>query len=518
LKGFCGCAILVLPLSFFLPPHDGWRPDSLNFMNLPRSLKDLAARSLLRSVHRLARHAGAVLLGVQRALEWLDGPHPIATRLKPVTTFLARHPRRLAAAFGGSLLVLAGGAFALASLGPDAAELPVSNHIENVVVPSLQSQAEMLDLHDLKLLRSDTTRSADSAESLLRRLGIVDPEAARFMRTNPLVRDALSRSGRSVSAETTDQQQLTQLTVRWLRSETDSQFQRLSVTRDDKGLSARLETAPMNASIRVSGGTVSSSLFAASDEARLPDTIVNQLTDIFSSQIDFHRTLRKGARFGVVYEVLEADGEPVRAGKVLSAEFVNGDKTYQAVWFQEPGQKGAYYGFDGHSLRRAYLAAPVAYSRKTSGMGMRLHPIFQTVQAHRGIDYAAPTGTPAYTVGDGVVEFAGVQGGYGNMVIVRHGNNHSTVYAHLSRIQVRKGQPVTQGQVVGAVGSTGWSTGPHLHFEFRINGVYTDPQRIIQQAQSAPISPVARAAFLRQAHAARLQLAAASQMRDGNEL
>ena len=487
-------------------------------MKLFRSLKDLAGRALVRGVHRLARNAGAVLLGVQQALDWLDGPHPVATRLKPMAAFLSRHPGKITVTLGGSLLAVAGGAFAVASLGPDAADLPVSSYTETITVPSLQSQAQMLDLRELKLLRSDTTRTADSTEGLLRRLGIVDPEAARFMRTQPQVRDALSRSGRSVTAETTDQQQLTQLTVRWLRNESDSQFQRLTVERSANGLSARLETAPMNASIRVSGGMVSSSLFAASDEARLPDTIINQLTDIFSSQIDFHRTLRKGARFGVVYEVLEADGEPVRTGKVLSAEFVNGDKTYQAVWFQEPGQKGAYYGFDGRSLRRAYLAAPVAYSRKTSGMGMRLHPIFQTLQVHHGVDYAAPTGTPAYTVGDGVVEFAGVQNGYGNMVIVRHANNHSTVYAHLSHIQVRKGQSVTQGQVVGAVGSTGWSTGPHLHFEFRVNGVYTDPQRIIQQAQSAPISPAARSAFVRHANAARLQLAAASQMRDGNEL
>ena len=487
-------------------------------MPLFESFKSLAARALVNAMHGLAYGAGQVLLAVQHALDWLDGPHPLATRLKPVAAFLARHPHKITATLGGGLLAVAGGAFAVASLGPDAADLPVSNYTEGVTVPSLASQAEALDLRDLKLLRSDSTRAADSPESLLRRLGVVDPQAAQFMRANPQVREALSRAGRSVSAETTSSQQLTQLVVRWLRNETDSQFQRLTVARSQNELTVRLETVPMNASIRVSGGTVSSSLFAASDEARLPETIVNQLTDIFSSQIDFHRTLRKGARFGVVYEVLEADGEPVRTGKVLSAEFTNGDKNYQALWFQEPGQKGGYYGLDGKSLKRAYLAAPVAYSRKTSGMGMRLHPIFQTLQKHNGVDYAAPSGTPTYTVGDGVVDFAGVQGGYGNMVIVRHANGHSTVYAHLSRIQVRKGQAVTQGQVIGNVGSTGWSTGPHLHFEFRINGVYTDPQRVIQQAQSAPVSPSARPAFSRQADTARLQLAAAAQMRDGNEL
>lgn len=487
-------------------------------MPLFQSFKTLAARALVHTVHGLAHGAGQVLLAVQRALDWLDGPHPLATRLKPVAAFLARHPRSISTALGGGLLAVAGGAFAVATLGPDAADLPVSNHTEGVLIPSLASQAEALDLRELKLLRSDTTRATDTPENLLRRLGVVDAQAAQFMRTNPLVRDALSRAGRAVSAEATSSQLLTQLVVRWLRNETDSQFQRLTVVHGASGLTARLETVPMNASIRVSGGTVSSSLFAASDEARLPETIVTQLTDIFSSQIDFHRTLRKGARFGVVYEVLEADGEPLRTGKVLSAEFTNGNKNYQAVWFQEAGQKGSYYGLDGKSLKRAYLAAPVAYSRKTSGMGMRLHPIFQTLQKHNGVDYAAPSGTPTYTVGDGVVDFAGAQGGYGNVVIVRHGNGHSTVYAHLSRIQVRKGQTVTQGQVIGNVGSTGWSTGPHLHFEFRVNGVYTDPQRVIQQAQSAPISPAARQAFARQADAARLQLASAGQMRDGNEL
>jgi murein DD-endopeptidase MepM/ murein hydrolase activator NlpD len=405
----------------------------------------------------------------------------------------------------------------VANLGPDASDLPTVSLTEPITVSGLEAQAQALDLRDLKLLRSDTTRSSDTPESLLRRLGLSDPEAARFLRQNAQAREALSRAGRSVSAEANDAQQLTEMTVRWLRNETDAQFQRWVLSRTAQGLSARLETVPMTASIRMSGGTVSSSLYAASDEARLPDTVVSQLTDIFSSQIDFHKTLRKGARFAVVYEVLEADGEPLRAGKVLSAEFVNGNKTYEAVWFQEAGKKGSYYAFDGSSLRRAYLASPVPFSRKTSGFSMRLHPIFQTMQAHRGVDYAAPTGTPAHTVGDGVVEFAGVQGGFGNVVIVRHGNSHSTVYAHLSRINVRKGQAVTQGQVVGAVGSTGWSTGPHLHFEFRVNGVHVDPQSVIQQAQSTPISPSARTAFKQTAQASRAQLMAAAQMRESND-
>lgn len=471
----------------------------------------------IQSLQWLVVLIGRCLLGVQHALTWMDSAHPLATFSRPLTRLVRLHPKRIVTALASALMLAGGGAFAVANLGPDASELPTVHLTEPVTVSGLQAQAEALDLRDLKLLRSDTTRSADTPESLLRRLGLTDPEAARFLRQNTQARDALSRAGRTVSAEANDNQQLIQMTVRWLRNETDDQFQRWVLTRSAQGLSARLETVPMTASIRMSGGTVASSLYAASDEARLPDNVVSQLTDIFSSQIDFHKTLRKGARFAVVYEVLEADGEPLRAGKVLSAEFINGNKTYEAVWFQEPGKKGNYYAFDGSSLRRAYLASPVPFSRKTSGFSMRLHPIFQTLQAHRGVDYAAPSGTPAHSVGDGVVEFAGVQGGFGNVVIVRHGNKHSTVYAHLSRINVRKGQTVTQGQVVGAVGSTGWSTGPHLHFEFRVNGVHVDPQTIIQQAQSAPIAPSARNAFNQNAQASRAQLMAAAQMRESTD-
>jgi murein DD-endopeptidase MepM/ murein hydrolase activator NlpD len=380
----------------------------------------------------------------------------------------------------------------------------------------MQAQAQALDLITMRLTRTDSTRSSDTPESLLRRLGMVDPDAAAFLRKHPLAKQALKQSGRSVVAEADSQERLSQLHVRWLNNESDTFFQRLAIKRTSQGLQAVLETSPMNTSIRMTGGTVASSLYDAADEARLPDAIVGQLTQIFSNQIDFHRTLRKGARFAVVYEVLEADGEPIRTGRVLTAEFNNGNKTYEAVWHQEPGQKGNYYSLDGKTLSRTYLASPVAFSRKTSGFAMRLHPIFQTMKAHLGVDYAAPTGTPAQTVGDGVVEFAGVQGGFGNVVIVRHGNNHSTVYAHLSRIQVRKGQSVQKGQTIGAVGSTGWSTGPHLHFEFRVNGTHVDPQKVIQQAQSVPLSPSAMTRFKTVAAQARSQLQAAAQMREGN--
>ena len=274
----------------------------------------------------------------------------------------------------------------------------------------------------------------------------------------------------------------------------------------------------------MASGTIQSSLFAATDDARIPDGVAVQMAEIFSGDIDFHRALRKGDRFVVVYETLEGDGEPLRSGRVLSTEFVNAGKSFQALWFQTPqsgstsqaNAKGAYYNRRGESLHRAFLASPVAFSRVTSGFAMRFHPILQTWRAHLGVDYGAVTGTPVRTVADGTVEFSGVQGGYGNVVIVKHGGNTTTVYAHLSRINVRSGQRVQQGDNLGLVGATGWATGPHLHFEFRVNGVHKDPMTIARQAEATPVTAALRPAFDRVAGLARQQLMAAAQVHVGN--
>lgn len=432
--------------------------------------------------------------------------------------FVARHPKHVTAALAVVLLGGGGGAFAVANLGPDASNLPVRILVENLETPHLEQQVAELEQKTLKLYRNDITRGSDTAESLLRRLGLLDSAAATYIRQTPEVRQALlNRSGRNVSVEANEQQQLLTLTTRWLKNDNDTQFQRMVITRNDNNkFSVRTDSAPLTASVRMTGGTVASSLYAASDEARLPDNVTRQLADVFSGQIDFHRALRKGAIFSVVYETLEAEGEPLRAGRLLSAEITNDKKTYDAVWFQEPGQKGAYYTMTGDSLRRAFLASPMPYSRRTSGFGMREHPIFHTQRAHLGVDYAAPTGTPVISVADGVVVESGFSGGFGNMVVVQHNARQSTVYAHLSKIAVRKGQAIKQGDNLGAVGATGWATGPHLHFEFRINGRHVDPLTLAQQGSSEPISAALRPQFNQRAQYARSQLMAAAQMRQGN--
>jgi murein DD-endopeptidase MepM/ murein hydrolase activator NlpD len=286
-------------------------------------------------------------------------------------------------------------------------------------------------------------------------------------------------------------------------------FTRLTVKPEGSRFAVRSALVPLETQTRLASGTIRSSLFAATDEARIPDPVATQMAEIFSAEIDFHRELRKGDTFSIVYESVTADGEPVPwnqgAGRVLAAEFINSGKTHQAIWF-ESGGKGAYFDPSGRSRKRAFLASPMEFSRVTSGFAMRMHPILQRMRAHLGVDYAAPTGTPVRVVGEGVVDFAGWQNGYGNVVHVRHGADRLTVYAHLSRIDVRKGQRVEQGQHIGAVGATGWATGPHLHFEFRVGGVHQDPLKIAKASESVPLDPAARPRFTEWARTVQVKL------------
>ena len=425
---------------------------------------------------------------------------------------IQKHPKRITALLAALLLTGGGGAFAVASLAPDPADLPV-RLIEQPIdsLASGLSLAALADQPGFSLYRTEQVRSSDTVESLLQRMGVADPAAAAFLRRDSHTqKNLMGRTGRLASAETTDDHRLLRLTARWAPDDS-GYFKRLVVEKTDAGFASRIDTAPLAASSRLAGGVIQSSLFAATDAARIPDGVAVQMAELFSGDIDFRRALRKGDRFSVVYETLEADGEPLRTGRVLSAEFVNNGKSHQALWFHDTAQgKGAYYTPDGQSLRRAYLASPVEFSRVSSGFAMRFHPIHKTWRAHLGTDFAAPTGTTVRTVGDGVVEFAGVQNGFGNVVFVKHRNQHVTVYAHLSRIGVKKGESVSQGQTLGAVGATGWATGPHLHFEFRVNGEHQDPMVIARQSEAAaPVSAAARPAFDRLASVMRTELTSA---------
>ncbi len=394
-------------------------------------------------------------------------------------------------------------AVAVAPMAPDAALLPKRLVSETIAPEGLDEQVAALASQQVTLTRSELTRGTDTIDSLLGRLGVSDPAAAAFLRRDAKSRALLAgRSGKMVQVHADTDGALEDLVARFPLSDPDlarTHFNRLTVHRVQGRWTAQLEVAPLEAQTRLASGTIRSSLFAATDESGLPDAVASQLADIFGTDIDFHRELRRGDTFSLIYETLTADGEPVTwndgAGRVLAAEFVNGGKSYQAIWFTPPGGRGGYYDAAGNSKQRAFLTSPVAFSRVSSGFAVRFHPILKQWKKHDGVDYAAAMGTPVRTIGEGTVEFAGQQNGYGNVIKIRHGNQKETLYAHLSRIDVKRGQHVEQGQRIGAVGMTGWATGPHLHFEFISHGQHVDPLQVARAAEIVPLNASARPRF-----------------------
>jgi murein DD-endopeptidase MepM/ murein hydrolase activator NlpD len=400
---------------------------------------------------------------------------------------------------------MTGFALTAVAVAPMVQEAPVAQRIvaESIVPEGLDSQLASLAAQELTLTRSDITRSIDTPESLLARLGVQDAEAAQFIRKDSVARALLAgRGGKMVQAHTDGDGQLHDLVARFPSDRPElalARFNRLVVERAGGRWQARVQTVAYGSQPRLASGTIRSTLFAATDEAGLPDEVAAQLSEIFSTDIDFHRELRRGDTFAVEYEALTADGEPVAwgdgAGRVLAAEFVTGGRARHAVWFTGADGRGAYFDAMGRSKRRAFLASPLEFSRVTSGFAMRTHPLTQDSRKHNGVDYSAPTGTPVRAVSDGSVQFAGSQNGYGNMVEIRHPSGRSTLYAHLSRIDVKKGQHIDQGQRLGAVGMTGWATGPHLHFEFRVAGVHMDPLLIAKASETVPVDAASRPRF-----------------------
>lgn len=431
--------------------------------------------------------------------------------------FVHAHHRSLAAAVVVGLMGFGVTAFGIAPMAPDASDLPRRLVTESVTPDDTTSQLEALASHPLQLFRSDVTRNADTVDSLLRRLSVTDAAAAAFLRNDRTARKLLEgRTGKMVQVRTGETGLLDELVARFPAedpAQINTHFSRLRVTRFKDQFVAMVEVAPLETQARLGSGTIRSSLFGATDDARIPDPVATQLAEMFSTDIDFHRELRKGDTFSVVYEALTADGEPVTwnqaSGRVLAAEFVNAGKAHAAVWYQDGAQKGGYYAFDGQSKRRAFLSSPMEFSRVTSGFAMRFHPVLNKWRQHKGVDYGAPTGTAVRTVGDGVVEFAGWQNGYGNVIQIKHANDRATLYGHLSRINVRTGQRVDQGTVIGNVGSTGWATGPHLHFEVKVKGEQQDPLRVAKTSEGITLTPAQLQKFATVAQGYRQQLQAA---------
>lgn len=256
-------------------------------------------------------------------------------------------------------------------------------------------------------------------------------------------------------------------------------------------------------------GAIASSLYMAASDSGLPDKLVMELANIFGGVIDFVYDVRRGDRFFVMFEEHFVDGEQVGVGPILAAHFNNRGHSYSAFRYVHENGDIGYYSADGVSMRKAFLRAPLDFSRISSGFNPnRLHPIFKTSRPHRGIDYAAPTGTPVFAAGDGRVVQSGYTAANGNFVVIQHGQEYTTKYLHLNKRAVKNGTRVKQQQVIGWVGSTGYATGPHLHYEFLVNGVHRNPRTILAKLPKAKsIGQQEMARFDRQVGGLQLQLA-----------
>jgi murein DD-endopeptidase MepM/ murein hydrolase activator NlpD len=400
---------------------------------------------------------------------------------------------RIIAGGAAALALCAFGATAVAPIAPDAADIPVKSIAQDLQLPNLADQIAALQQDQQEFIHEERIRAGDSLGSVFSRLGIDDQQAAAFVRSDKLARSILTlKTGKRIQAETDENGLM--LSLRATIPVDKDTFNTVTVTRKGDKFVVSKAPAELERRVEMRSREISTSLYAATDAnvdgGQIPDSVVNQIIEMFSTNIDFRGDLKRGDRFNVVYETFWQDGEMVRTGRVLAGEFINRGVAYQSVWYEDPvSHQGGYYALNGQSLKKAFLKSPVAFSRISSGFSMRVHPVFNVWKAHKGVDMAAPMGTPIRAAGDGTVDFAGVSNGYGNMVVLKHWSNYSTAYGHMSRFAtgMRKGQKVHQGDVIGYVGATGWATGPHLHYEFRIGGEATDPMKL-KNLQAQPLT------------------------------
>lgn len=371
------------------------------------------------------------------------------------------------------------GAAAVAPLAPDASDLPVKSLAREMALPDLAAQLDALEQAPQTYVHEEKVRPGDTLAAVLARLGVDDDKAAAFIKSDPVARSILKlKPGKRIQAKTDSDGDL-----QWLSSlvsdSRDANPLHLTIAREGDGFKAVEAPARLERRIEMHSGQIRSSLFAATDAAQIPDSVAKQIVDMFSTDIDFASDLQRGDRFDVVYETFWDNGEFIRAGRILAGEFTNAGSTYKSIWFDDPtaSQGGGYFSFDGKSLKKAFLKSPLEFTRVSSGFSMRVHPISGKWKQHKGVDFAAAIGTPIRAAGDGVVQFSGQQNGYGNVVVLKHWSNYSTAYAHMSRFApgIRPGSKVHQGDLIGYVGMSGWSTGPHLHYEFRVDDNPRDP-------------------------------------------
>jgi len=353
--------------------------------------------------------------------------------------------------------------------------IATSTVIEEIALPELANN----DANDAEqhFWYKEHVRRDDTLNNILSRLNVHNRDAINFIRNDATASEITSalKPGHNIEARTDSDGNLVSLEYQ-LDADLFINVKQSATGYEASKVMHKLESRPILKSAKIRN-----SLFGATDDANIPDDVAVQVAEIFESQIDFSTDLRRGDHFNVIYEGSYDQGELVKTGEVLAVEFVNNGKTYQAVGYRDASGEMQYYTPEGKSLRKSFLRSPLEFTRVSSSFSTgRFHPILQRLKAHKGTDFAAPTGTRVKASGDAKVDFVGVKGGYGNVVVLKHDNGVSTVYGHLSRFAagLSKGDKVTQGDIIGFVGTTGMSTGPHLHYEFMVNGEHRDPMTV----------------------------------------
>lgn len=344
-------------------------------------------------------------------------------------------------------------------------------------LPELQAQQKIIDdANSLtpKQWREFKVKSGDSLAQLFRRAEIKPQQLDELMKSGKAVKTLSKIFPKDIIRVLSDDNGVLQA----LRYDIDHKSY-LMVEREQGALVAKTYNHEIETRQTHASGVIDSSLFLAGENAGISDNIIMELANIFGWDIDFALDIRKGDNFTVLYEELYRDGEKISDGKILAADFVNDGRIYRAVRYKNPQtSENEYYTPDGKSMRKAFIRSPVHFSRISSGFNLkRKHPILLNKRPHRGVDYAAKRGTPIFAAGDGKVIFKGKKGGYGKVMILKHGTKYTTLYAHLKTYnrKLKTGSRVKQGQTIAYVGSTGLATGPHLHYEFRVNGVHRNP-------------------------------------------
>lgn len=421
------------------------------------------------SRHHIAGGVSFVILAGLVAL-WIDEPAqgtqiPVAERAEPESSLPL--PAPLSAALHPAITD---------SALPD-------NFIEPLPEPAeAEAAAERIVLQ---------VKSGDSLDRLFRRHGLSVSDLHRLLKVN----DAAPHLRRIRPGDTFDIQHDGE-TILVLTRRID-ETRSLVISAGEQGYMAEFLEHPVEVRTAHVTGQINSSFYAAGLAAGLSDGTIMRLAGIYAWDIDFALDIRRDDWFAVMYEEVWQDGEKLRDGEIVAAEFSNQGRSYRAVRFADEDGRPRYYTPEGESMRKAFLRAPVDFTRVSSNFNPnRLHPILKTRRPHQGVDYAARTGTPIMAAGDGRVISSGPNGGYGNTVVLQHGGNVTTLYAHMSRIAptARVGRRIRQGEVIGYVGMTGLASGPHLHYEYRVNGVHKNP-RTVELPKAEPVPAARRAEF-----------------------